>query len=145
MSTIGQVPPTYRFPSGLSRPIAVLTVSLDDIAARFGMELVSWFEDGLGPARGVAIRLASGRIVVIKEFEHAIKHFGRPGPELFVDGADIVSLGVSALVDEVVSALGLSQSAVAWKASEDIRQSPELKAVADWRARNDSNVRPPDS
>jgi hypothetical protein len=129
MGMIEQVSPKYRWPSGLSMPIAVLTVRLDDIATRFGMELVSWFEGGLGPARGVAICLPSGRIVLIKELEQAIKHLGVPGPHLLADGADIVSFGVSALVDEVISALGLSRSAVAWEASEDIRQSPELKAA----------------
>jgi hypothetical protein len=129
MGTIEQVSPEYRWPSGLSLPIAVLTVSLDEIATRFDLELVSWFEDGLGPARGVAIRLPSGRIVLIKELEHAIKHFGDPGPHLLTDGADIVGFGVSALVDEVISALRLSESAVAWRASEDIRQTPELQAA----------------
>jgi hypothetical protein len=36
---------------------------------------------------------------------------------------------VSALVDEVISALRLCASAVAWKASEDIRQTPEVQAA----------------
>jgi hypothetical protein len=31
--------------------------------------------------------------------------------------------GVSAMVDEVVHVLGLSESVVAWKANEDVRQS----------------------
>jgi hypothetical protein len=87
------------------------------------MEPESWFEDGLGPARGVVIRLPSERVVLIQEFEYASKHFGASELNLEVDGADVVSFGVSALVDEVISALGLSQNAVAWKASEDSRQS----------------------
>ena len=111
----------HRFANG-TWDIAALTVSLDDIVTRFSMEPESWVEGGLGPARGVLIRLPSGRVVLIRELEHAIKHLGVPGPDLVVDGADVVSFGVSALVDEVISALGLSQNAVAWKASEDIRQ-----------------------
>jgi hypothetical protein len=69
------------------------------------------------------IRLPSRRIALIKEHAHAIKQTGVRGPYLVVDGADVIGFGVSALVDEVVSALGLSESAVAWKAGEDIRQS----------------------
>lgn len=122
MSTIEKIF-GHRFPSGSAWPIAVLTVNLDDILARFRMGPENWVEDGLGPARGVVIRLPSGRVVLIRELEHAINHLGASGPDLSVDGADVVSAGVSALVGEVVSALGLSESAVAWKASEDIRQS----------------------
>ena len=46
-STIEQVF-EYKFPSGLDWTI-VVSVSLDDIAARFGMEPGSWVEDGLVP------------------------------------------------------------------------------------------------
>jgi hypothetical protein len=121
MSAIAQVF-EHRFPSGLDLPIAVLSIRLDDIATRLGMEPVSWEEPGLGPTRGVCIRLPSGRIVLILEHAYAIK-YGAPGAQLVADGDDVVSLGVSALVDEILLALGLSDNAVAWKGGEDTRQS----------------------
>ena len=122
MSSIAQVF-EHKFPSGLDQTIATLSVSLDDIVARLGMEPDSWEEDGLGPSRGVFIRLPSGRIALIRERAKAIKHLGVPGPQLVVDAADLVAFGVSSLLEEAVRALGLSESAVAWKADEDIRQS----------------------
>lgn len=63
------------------------------------------------------------------ELAHAIKYFGA-GPQLVVDGADVVTFGVSALVYEVVHALGLSESAVAWKQDENIRQSAAQSLAA---------------
>jgi hypothetical protein len=79
MSTIEKVF-GHRF--RLLWPIAVLTGSLDDILTRFRMEPESWVEDGLGPARGIVIRLPSGRVVLIRELEYAPKHLGLSGPDL---------------------------------------------------------------
>jgi hypothetical protein len=63
------------------------------------MEPESW-DDGRGPARGVLIRLPSGRIALLKELAYAIKYHGWPGPELVVDGADLVGFGISSLIEE---------------------------------------------
>jgi hypothetical protein len=120
----------HKFPSGLGQTIAVLSVSFDDIAARFG-EPLSWDDDGLGPARGVVVRLPSGRIVLIKELAFAIKYQGAPGPQLVVDGAALVAFGVDGLLQEALRALGISESAVAWKADEITRQSA-ARLLAAW-------------
>jgi hypothetical protein len=118
----------------LDWPTASLSVSLDDIAARFGLEPDSWNEDGLGPSQRVFIRLPSGRIALIRERAHLVKHYGA-GPDFAVDVADVVTFGVSRLIDEVLSALGLSESAVAWNADENTRQSAAPILTA-WRARS---------
>lgn len=135
MNTVEQIIEPVRFPSGMPWTIAVLTIRLDESAARFNMEPASWDDDGLGPTRGLLIRLPSGRIVLIQEQEYAIKHQGIPGFELVVDGGDMVSLGVDALLDEVLHAFGLSESAVYWKADEDSRQSA-AQILAAWRGRS---------
>jgi hypothetical protein len=113
----------HRFPSGLALPIAVLAVSLDDVATRFCIALQSWDEDGLGAARGMLMRLPSGKIILIRELAHMVKHMGSPGPDIIADGGDVLSFGVDALVAEVVLALGLSERAVAWNGGEEVRHS----------------------
>lgn len=133
MSTIEQVF-VQRFPSGLDQTIATLSVSLDDIVAGCDMEPDGWEEDGLGPSRGVFVRLPSGRIALIMERAHAIKHFGVLA-QVVVDGADLVAFGVSSLLEEAVRALGLSESAVVWKADESTRQSA-AQILAAWPARS---------
>jgi len=125
-----------KFIVALSNPIPHhLEKSRIKIAPAQRFEPESWEEDGLGPARGGLIRLPSGRIALLMELAHQIKHRVVPGPHVVIDGGDVVTFSVSALVDEVVHALGLSESAVAWKADEDIRQSA-AQTLAAWRARS---------
>ena len=85
----------HRFPSGLDWDIAGLSVSLDDVAARLGIDLQDWEEDGLGPARGGFIRLPSGRIVLIRALAYAAKHHGWRGTDVIADAGDVVTLGDS--------------------------------------------------
>ena len=133
MGTIEQVF-EHRFPSGLDQTIATLSVSLDDTAARLRMERKSWEEDGLGPSRGVFVRLPSARIALIVERAHATKHFGVLA-QVVVDGADLVTFGISSLLEEAVRALGVPESAVAWEADETTRQSA-AQILAAWRTRS---------
>jgi hypothetical protein len=88
----------------------------------------------LVPHEAYFIPLPSGRITVIRERAHPVKHYGA-GPDLAVDVADVVTFGVSPLIDEVLSALGLSESAVAWKGDENTCQSAAQVLTA-WRARS---------
>jgi hypothetical protein len=125
----------HFFPSGLDWEIADLSTSLDDLAAEFGLELQSRDEDGLGPARGAFVRLPSGRVVLIRVLAHAAKHFGC-GIGVVADGGDVVALGVCALIDEVISAFGLSDGVVAWAADEESRR--KAAEILDGRARRTS-------
>jgi hypothetical protein len=99
------------------------------------MEPQSWDDDGLGPARGVLVRLPSGRIALIKELAFAIWYQGALGPQLVVDGADLVAFGVGSPLEEAIRGLGISESEVAWKADEITRKSAAMILVA-WRARS---------
>ena len=124
----------HRFPSGFDWGIAGLSVSLDDLAARFGVDLQGWDEDGLGPARGAFIRLPSGRVVLIRELAHVAKHYSWCGIDVIADAGDLVASGVCPLIDEVVSAFGISDGMIAWAAGEEARRSA-AEILEAWRAR----------
>lgn len=124
----------HRYPSGGEWAIAGLSVSLDDLAAQLGLDLQSWDDDGLGPARGAFIRLPSGRVVLVQELAHAAKHLGWRGTDVIADAGDVVTLGVRPLIDEVVSACGLSKEAIGWAAGEEARRSA-AEILEAWRAR----------
>ncbi len=91
---------------------------------RLGLTVQAWDEDGLGPTRGMLIRLSSGTVVLMRELEHAIKHLGAKGPEFDVDASDAVTAGVEPLVSEILDSLGLTRDAVVWMAdTEQLRAS----------------------
>jgi hypothetical protein len=113
----------HRFPSGLGQQIGGLSVRIDSIVDRYGLMLEEWDEDGLGLARGLAIELPSGRVVLLQELAYAIERLGSRGPDVIADGGDIMSTGVAPLLIEVLEALGLSNEAVAWTAPESIREA----------------------
>ena len=89
--------PTDRY------PLASLSVRVDNLAARLGIEAHAWQVDGLGPARGFGGRLPSGRVILVEELE-----YGRPYPAVWVDAAELSTFGPDALVAEVCRELGLT-------------------------------------
>jgi hypothetical protein len=113
--------------------IARLSVSLDDLATRLAIDLQSWEEDGLGPARGAFIGLPSGRVVLIRELAHAAKHLGWRGTDVVADAGDFVALGVALLIDEVVSAFGLSDGVIAWTVGKEQRRKA-AESLQAWRS-----------
>lgn len=129
MSAIIQ-PGEHPFPSGLPWPIGGLSVRLDDIAASTGLTIETWEEDGLGTARGGLIKLPSGRIVRLREMVHRVKHYGKRGPDIDADGAEIVSIGIGALCAELLMALNLPETAIDWRMDEvDTKHVAEILAV----------------
>lgn len=105
--TIHQVKPQKHWPSGDSRPIAVLPFAIADLADRYGLT----FEDGvddLDRYRLAAIELGNGQQAWLTKYE------GDPGP------------GTVALVDSdfdvddaqslLGKALGLKRDAFLWLA-----------------------------
>jgi hypothetical protein len=112
----------YRF-SSTDWPVVRLVVNVATLASRFGFTIDHWEEDGLGPASGMLLRLASGRVVLVCELEHAVKHLGARGPTIHVDASHLAQDGVEPLVNEVLDALELSRDATDWIAPVDAQAS----------------------
>jgi hypothetical protein len=119
---------SFRWPT-MDFALATLGVRVDDLARRRGFRVEAWEEDGLGPARGAALRLPSGRPVVLQELQFAVDAGTASGPALLVDAADLGAVGVGPLVGEVLAALDLGPDALAWL------QEPEAAAEAAARGR----------
>jgi hypothetical protein len=119
MNAIRQVS-EYRFPN-IDFSVVTLRVSLDEIAERFGLNIETWEEDGLGPARGMFIGFPSGRVMLLRELEYALKHLGEHGPTVWIEAGAMAALGVEPLINEVLEGLGLSADTVAWRPSDDVR------------------------
>jgi hypothetical protein len=119
MNVISQVS-EYRFTSP-DLPIISLRVRIAEIAERFGLTVETWEEDGLGPACGMFLKFPSGRVMLLRELEHAVEHLGQKGPTVYVGASEVAAVGVEPLVTEVQESLGLKNDAVAWVASNDIR------------------------
>ena len=106
-----------------------------------GIPVHTWYEDGLGPARGFGGRLPSGCVVLLEELELAIKYQGARGPGVFVDASMLGAVGPTRLVIELLAALGLSQSDLVSVADAAAQQSAaELTSQA--RKRNAAQSSP---
>lgn len=103
----------HRWPSGTDEQIAILAVSVDTVARRFGFTAETWDEDGLGPARGFACTLPSGRVISLVEFSHR-PGTARRGPNLNVDSLELQQMGGAVLLREALDALGLVEAEVDW-------------------------------
>ena len=116
-------------------PLAALAVPVEALAARLALPLRTWDEPGLGPARGLGCRLPSGRVCFLEELELAIQHQGARGPTVYVDAADLGSVGVEPMVAEVLGAMGLGRSDLAGVAGIGARQAAaELAARVSQRS-----------
>ena len=129
----------YRFPNV---DYAIVTVSrrLAELAAGHGWTVETWDEDGLGEASGVLLRLASGRIILVMELRHAIEYHGEAGPTAFIDGSELATHGVAALLAEILAALGLTEQDTTWTAPAENQQ-----AAADFLTRLPRALPPPPS
>jgi hypothetical protein len=131
----------FRF-SSVDLPIATMRQRLATIAERFNLKIDRWDEDGLGPAQGIFIRLAPGRVALLRELEHAIKHHGVEGPTIYVEGRDLAKFGVGPLITEVLETLGLSKDELYWIAPDENREmARDLVARVD-RWLTESSVQP---
>jgi hypothetical protein len=116
------LPDHFPFPSGIDWPLISLRASLTDIAQRFQLKIDQWEEDGLGPARGMLVRLPSGRIVLLRELQHAVKHLGAEGPEVHVDAGDLASAGTEPIIADVIDGLQLSSTDIVEVVPKDAQQ-----------------------
>ena len=110
----------YRF-SNPEYEIMRFQVRISEIAKSLGFEVES-YDDQLGPARGMRLRLPSGRVVVFSELQHSITHHGEEGPYVQVDAAVLAEFGVEPLIDEVLTSLGLSDQLIDWRATSEQQQ-----------------------
>jgi hypothetical protein len=124
----------HRF-SGIDMPIVRFCRRVSNIAQQNGFRGETWMEDGLGEAWGFFVRLPSGWVALLVEFRHLIEHHHELGPAAYVDEIDIAKFGVQALVDEVVTSLGLSQQEIDWIAADESREIA-LASLARRAARN---------
>ena len=119
----------YRWPTE-DFPLASLDVRLSELASRLRIPVYTWEEDGLGPASGVACRLGTGFVFLLRELEHAVEHLGSTGPDIYVDAEDVASAGVESLVSVILDALALSESNLVWVQESAIRD--EAAQRAEW-------------
>ncbi|KRR23180.1 hypothetical protein CQ14_33550 [Bradyrhizobium lablabi] len=110
----------YRF-SNPEYEIMRFRVRISEIAKSLGFEVESW-DDQLGPAQGMCLRLPTGRVVVFLELQHSITYHGEKGPYVQVDAALLAEFGVEPLIDEVLTGLGLSDQLVDWRATSEQKQ-----------------------
>src|SRR5262245_31213819 len=113
---------SYTWPTG-PVPLAALRVRVDDLAARLGVAVRAWDEDGLGPARGFGGRLPSGCVVLLEELQLAVQHHGAAGPAVYVDASELGTAGPEPLVVELLAALGLARLDLASVADEAAQRS----------------------
>ena len=110
----------HRFTT-VDYPVVGFLIRVAEIAERLGLEVETWEEDGLGTAHGLWVRLPSGRVILLRELEHAIKHLGEKGPYAYLDAIDVAGCAIEALIDEIVDGLGLTKEVVGWVAAEEQR------------------------
>jgi hypothetical protein len=104
---------SYTWPTD-GWPLAALSIRVDDLAARLGLSVLTWQEDGLGTARGVLCRLPSGRVFLLQELETKVQYYNAKGPDVYVDAGDVGDQGVEPMLNEVLDGLQLSRSDVNW-------------------------------
>ncbi|HLZ64861.1 MAG TPA: hypothetical protein VKQ29_01460 [Aliidongia sp.] len=127
----------HRWPT-TDWPVARLTVPLEQIAARNGLTVQSWIEDGLGPATGCGGRLTSGVVIQLVELAYLISQGGARGPDLYADASDAHNLGIENLIAEALSALSLSWADVEWR-----NQAPTAEEIATFKRYVDQRRRNP--
>lgn len=106
--TVRQVSPWKRWPSGDSRPIAVLPFGLADLSARYGLEYEQGIDD-LDRYCLAAVELANGEQAWLYKHESD----PNPGTVVYVDATFDVAEAQAMLTD----AFGLSREDLAWAAS----------------------------
>jgi hypothetical protein len=128
----------YRFPN-TDLEIMRFQVRVSDIAQPRGFSVENWMEGGLGQARGMVLRLPSGRVVLFLELQHLIEYHQAKGPTVHVDAGAIAEFGVEPLINEVLTSLNLSQRTVDWVASSEQREIAIdlVKRVAAYKRQNE--------
>lgn len=99
-----------RWPSGQSRFVATLALEPHELAARYGASFIRWEADGLGPCEGAAVRLPSGRHLLLTRYELQPE----PGTHVEADWAD----DPAEARRELLAALELDERVFTWMSDE---------------------------
>jgi hypothetical protein len=107
---IRQVAPWANWPSGDSKPIAVLALEPKELAARYGLTFRKGLDD-LGAYRLVAVELSNGVQAWISN------HDGDPNPGsvVYVDAG----LDIAKAQTQLVNLLGISRDDLLWAAPRE--------------------------
>ena len=89
----------------------VLDAEIEDIAGRFGFNVKSWLEDGLGRHRGIILQFEDDLVACFKETLEK----PQPGVHVELDGTILRSLGVEKVVATILLGLELAPEKVKWK------------------------------
>jgi hypothetical protein len=128
--------------------IARLALPLAEIAARNGLVVQGWVEDGWGPQTGCGGRLPSGIVILLVETAHMISRGTARGPDILADATDAYRVGTKQLLSEALSALGLAASDVeARNRAPTEKEVASLQEMADEfrRRRAEAAATPPDT
>jgi hypothetical protein len=134
---VRQVQPRAEWPSGDSRPIAVLPYDLPELSARYGLEYQEGIDD-LDRYRLAAIELTDGE----QAWLHKHDSDPNPGTVVYVDAASDVWEAQSLLL----AALGLDRGALLWAAPvpalAEARKAPTSGAPLSGKVRPRDEPRP---
>ena len=103
-------------------PVCTLRLPVAELAARVGVPLDAWEEDGMGDATGFCAQLAAGPWVLVTEYADGRRHH-QLGPVLELDATVLAHLGVAAALQ---AEMGFGNEDVSW-------MSPDGQAAArEW-------------
>jgi len=103
----------FTFPSGLDWSLATITCRVPDLAARLGVEVEFWEEDGLGTARGFALGPSASPLLVSEQL-HSLDIHPLYATVITIDGGEAAAMGHAALLDRALAMLGLERDMVTW-------------------------------
>ncbi len=123
----------HRFPSGIDEALVMLGLPISEIARRAGLSFETWEEDGLGTARGCWVPIRDGRVVLLRELDHAREHLGATGPVIWVDSEDAMAVGFAVLLKATLDALSLSMQDVGTMPKNQDAWLAQIKEYASQR------------
>jgi hypothetical protein len=116
----------FRFPEDLSTILGVARIHVPEIAARCGVSVETRQDPELGPVYGFALRLPSGRTIVVEEWEYDIQEHRSEGPYISTATELVASGAADAIFGEAVQVLMLDDSEIGWAPPANARLEAKL-------------------
>jgi len=125
--------PKVTFPSQHFTELCIINIKIEELAIRFGKQLIVYDEYGMGSYRGfeftlthhdINIFLSQSDVLTDIAEKKAIKDRVYPGAVIKVDTYDLIKLGGKNLYWGLIQALGISEANVVvnWSESEDLEE-----------------------